>query len=263
MNEQFKNYLSIAVIAGILAFSYAAVSYVGTYAKSVEPSSFRSFSVSGEGKTVAVPDVAQFTFTVITQGGSDIAVLQRENTEKANQAIDFAKAKGVDKKDIKTQSYNLEPRYQYFSCPRPVAGSITPTPCPPPEIVGYTVRQTVSVKIRDFDKIGDIISGVVENGANSVSQLNFTVDDPTELENQARAEAIAEAKEKAEAIAVAGGFRVGRLLNIVEGGGAIPFYQTKALEAYGGGIAPAAPAPTIEPGSQEITVNVSLTYGID
>ncbi len=264
MSDKTKNYLGIAIIVVMLMFGFAALSYVSSYSnyvdsysKSIQPSSFRSFSVSGEGKVVAIPDVAQFTFSVITEGGKNIANLQKENSEKVNKAIEFVKANKVEAKDIKTQNYNLTPRYQYYSCPR-TGGS-----CPPPEIVGYTITQTVLVKVRDFNKIGDIVVGVVQNGANSVSELSFTIDDPTKVENQARAEAINKAKEKAKDVAKAGDFRVGRLLSIQEGY-IQPFYTYKEMAplGLGGGGEPSVP-PIIEPGSQEVTVSVTLTYEIE
>jgi uncharacterized protein YggE len=200
-----------------------------------------------------VPDVAHITFSVITQNG-DLAKLQQQNTERANRAIEFVKSKGVDAKDIKTQSYTIEPRYEYRPC--------TIGPCPPPAIVGYSVTQTVSVKIRDFTIIGDILAGVVERGANSVSGPFFNVDDPTELQNQARREAIEKAKKRAEAVAEAGGFRLGKLLSIEDS--YYPIYGYEALGKGGAGEAVRAsvPMPTVEPGSQEITVTVILRYGI-
>ena len=255
MNNKIKNYLGLAVIAVLLIFAYSGVSYVNTYSKSIEPSSFRSFSASAEGKIVAIPDVAQFTFKVITEGGKNIFDLQSQNTEKTNKAIEFVKSNNVEAKDIKTQSYNLEPRYQYYSCPKEGGA------CPPPDIVGYTVSQTVLIKVRDFKKIGDILSGVIQNGANEVSRLSFTIDDPTLVQNQARNEAIAKAKEKAISIAKAGGFRLGRLLSIEESQGPGPIYRYSALEAVGGGEA--IPSPVIEPGSQEVTVTVTLRYEIE
>lgn len=259
MNEKIKNALGIAISIAVLVFGYALISFVSTYSRSIEPSSFRSFSVTGEGKVTAIPDIAQFTFRVIGEGGKDLDALLKENTEKMNRAIEFVKGKGVEAKDIKTQSYNVEPRYQYYSCP-----SDRPAPCPPPEIVGYTVTQTVSVKVRDFSKVGEILSGIIQNGANSVSQLSFTIDDPTKVENEARSEAIEKAKEKARAMAQAGGFRIGRLLSISEGGFSPPpypsFYEEKALS--GGATVPSV-QPTIEPGSQEVTAKVTLTYEIE
>lgn len=258
MNDRIKNLLGLSIVITVLVFAYAVASYVRSYGRSIQPGTFRSFAVSAEGKIVAVPDVAQFTFSVITQGKIDIAKLQKENTEKVNKAIEFVKSNGVDDKDIKTQNYNLEPRYQHFSCPED-GGK-----CPPPEIVGYSIHQTVLVKIRDFTKIGPLLSGVIENGANSVSQLSFTIDDPTEVQNKARAEAIEKAKQKAKAIAKAGDFRVGRLLSIEEGGFYPPPYYGYGGESISAlSVEKALPAPRIEPGSQDITVNVTLRYEIE
>ncbi len=270
MDPKVKNYLGVAIIAVLVIFAFSAVSYVRSYARSIDPFA-RTFSVVGEGKVVAVPDIARFTFEAITQGGTNLGELQTANTQKVNGAIAFVKSKGVEDKDIKTEGYNVEPpRYQNFACAgrefsipgQPV--SVVPKPCPPPEIVGYTIRQTVSVKVRKFDAIGDILSGVVQNGANSISQLSFTIDDDrTALENQAREEAIKKAKEKAEALARAAGFRIGRLMSLSEEGGQPPFYPYAEARAFGvGGDIEVAPAPTIEPGSQEVTVRMILNYEI-
>lgn len=255
MNEQkIKSYFWVVVTVAVLVVAYAAWSYARTYSQSVEPSSFRSFAVSAEGKVVAIPDVAAFSFSVVTEGGKDIGALQKKNTELANGAIAFVKDEGVAAKDIKTQTYRLEPRYQYYACK---TGA-----CPPPEIVGYTITQSVAVKVRDFAKIGGLLSGVLENGANAVSDFQFTVDDPTAVQQEARAEAIAKAKVKAEEIADAAGFSVGRLLSIDEGGGYQPMYSMAAESLGRGGGPSAVPTPTIEPGSQEVTVNVTLRYEI-
>lgn len=263
MSQKIKDILGVAIVISILAVAYSAIVYSNYYSKSIEPSSFRSFSVSAEGKATAVPDIAQFTFSVITQGGKNLSELQAENTEKTNRVIEFIKNNSVDSKDIKTQTYNIEPRYQYFSCPSNAVSSITPRPCPPPEIVGYTITQNVLVKVRDFAKAGDILSGAVSSGANSVSQINFTIDDPTKIENEARADAIQKAKEKAKFVAKEGDFQIGRLLFIDEGG-YMPYYYgaTKEMSLGMGGDSMTVPTPTIEPGTQEIKVNIILRYEI-
>jgi len=267
MNESIKTYVGYALILTMLVFSYATVSYVSTYSKSIEPSSFRSFTVSGEGKAVAKPDVAEFTFSVISEGGADVAALQKDNEERNNRVLAFLKEQGIAKDDIRTQSYNIEPRYEGYSCPPVIyrEGTVSsPKPCPPPSIVGYTVRQTNTVKVRAnlFAKLGEIVGGVGTNGANDVSQLSFTIDDPTAVESEARAEAIQKARAKAESIGRAGGFSVGRLLNIGEGG-YYPVYRDFAVAEKAGGFdGSALPAPIIEPGSQEVRVSVTLTYEI-
>lgn len=253
MGKDMKNHFVYFKVGLLFLFVIAVFWYVSVYSRSVGIE--RSFSVSGEGKIVAVPDVAELSFGVLTEGDKNLADLQRQNTKKMNRVIDFLKEERIDQKDIKTQYYDISPRYQYFSCPPVLLGSEV-RPCPPSEIIGYSISQNVLVKVRDLNKTGDILSGVVEMGANTVSGPNFTIDDPVELENQAREEAIKEAKEKAKSIAKAGKFKLGKLVSIQEGF-ASPYYPL-SLEGRGG----VTSAPSIEPGSQEIVVNVTLIYEI-
>lgn len=256
MNNIIKNILGVALILTLLGVMGAVTQYIGVYEKSVDPASFRSFSVLGDGKAVGIPDIAQFSFTVITNGGKNIGSLQQDNTNKMNAAIAFLKSKGIDTKDIKTQSYDVQPRYQYYNCSKDTGV------CPPAEIVGYSITQTALVKIRDFAKIGDTLSGVVDKGANSVSGLSFTIDDPTAVQNDARAEAIGKAHAKAESLARAGGFALGRLISIEEGNMYQPPIYAMESAKYGMGGGVASSAPSIEPGSQEVNVSVVLKYEI-
>ncbi len=261
--DKSKSYMHIALTIALLVGAYAALSYVNTYSASVEPSSFRSFTVTAQGKVVTVPDVAEFNFSVVTEGGKDVGSLQGTNTEKMNKAIDFVKLSGVDAKDVRTSGYSINPRYQYYNCGQSITSGVV-QPCPPAEVVGYTITQNVEVKIRDFSKIGDILSGVVKSGANSVSQLQFTIDDPEKAKNDARADAIEKAKTQAEEIADAAGFSVGRLLSVDESGYSPMYYDSmRSMKVMSNGVgAEAVPAPSIEPGSQEVNVTVSLRYEI-
>jgi len=249
MNPKIKDYLGIALIIGVLMLALAAWSYT----RSFEPASYRSFTVSAEGEATAVPDIARFTFGVINEGGLDnIEGLKDENAKKANTIIDFLKDEDVDKKDIKTLSYNVTPRYSNIRC-------IT-APCLPREIVGYTISQTIQVKVRDMDEAGELLTGVVDNGANNVSGLTFEIDDITEAENEAREEAFEKAKAQAKAMAKAGGFKVGKLISVDEGfygrGSGVVFSEAMDLGRGGG------EKIQIEPGEQEIRVNVTLRYEI-
>lgn len=253
MEQKIKNYRNAILILFLIVASFAVWKFVDAYANKVDPASFRSFTVSGEGKSVVVPDIAEFSFSVVTEGGNDLAALQSENTKKMNAAIQYLKGNGIDEKDIKTQNYNVSPRYQYASC---ALGGI----CPPPQIVGYTITQGVAVKVRDFKKIGELLAGVVKNGANTVSDMRFTVDDMTTVQNAARTEAIQKAKTKAKAIAKASGFDVGKLLSIDEGMNPVAYTDSRLFGM--GGVAKESASPQIEAGSQEITVNVTLRYEI-
>jgi hypothetical protein len=255
MENKIKNYRNAVLILFLVVASFAIWKFVDAYANKIDPASYRTFAVSGEGKSIVVPDVAEFSFSVVTEGGVDIATLQTENTKKMNSAIQYLKGNGVNEKDIKTQNYNLSPRYQYSSC---ALGGV----CPPPQIVGYTITQGVLVKVRDFKKIGELLAGVVKNGANTVSDMRFTVDDMTTVQNTARTEAIQKAKDKAKAIAKAGGFDVGKLLSIDEGMSPVPYMDNRSVLGMGGVASEKAMAPQIEAGSQEVTINVTLRYEI-
>lgn len=258
-----SKYVAPVAIIAMLAISYGVVTYARAYANYNQYPS-RSFSVTGEGKAVVVPDIGEFRFSVLTEGGNDLGKLQKDNTDKVNKAIAYVKSQGVEAKDIKTAGYNVNPRYEYASCDKGI--------CPPPKIVGYTVSQDVTVKIRKFDAVGEVLAGVVQNGANSVSELTFTVDDKTKIQNEARAEAIKMAQEKARSVAEAGNFRLGKMVSLYEDMNPAPMYAygmgaggSERSQSGGGSdmAAPqAVPTPTIEPGTTEITVNVNVTYEI-
>ena len=256
MNPKIKDIVGIVLVIVLLLAGYSAFSYARSYDKSVYPP---AFSVTGEGKVVAVPDVAQFSFSIISQGDKDIDSLQTDNTTKANAVISFLKKEGIDEEDIKTSQYSINPRYN-FNQPRALSVS-----GPSDEIIGYTISQSVEVKIKDFSKIGTVLNGAVEAGANSVSSFRFTFDDPIALTNEARVEAIAEAKRKAKLIAKASGFRIGRLLSIEEGGFS-PYDNYNSKFGFGGAYDSVETvgvlAPSIEPGSEELVVSVTLRYEI-
>ncbi len=255
MTKQIKNTLGVAGIIALIAVAYAVVSYSSSFAIQSEISS-PSFRVSGEGKVVIVPNIATFSFGVTTEGGKDIAKLQNENTKKMNSIIEIVKSNGVDVKDIQTTNYSIQPKYQYYRCPpSPIKEGIIKT-CPSPTITGYTIKQNVKVKIRDFSKAGNILSAVGQKGANSVSQLSFSVDNRTKFEDEARDKAIAQAKAKAKAIAKSSGFSIGKLVSFNENKSNYyprPQYsvETKFVQQT---------PVKILPGTQDIKSSVTLQY---
>ncbi len=261
--EKVKHYVGWAVVLFLVVGAWSAFKYARAYQDSVIVSSNRSITVSADAKVVAVPDVATFSAGVITQGGKDVAALQKENSTKSNKIVDFIKSKGVAAKDIQTEQYSVEPRYQTSSCYTPTAYPGNAEICPPAEIVGYSIRQSISVKVRNFQTIGDLLGGLVTAGANEVSSISFTIDDPDMLQNQAREKAIAKALLKAKTIARASGFSLGNVVSFDEGysGYPVPYYS-KASMSVGAEARDMAVAPSIEPGSQNITANVTIRYEI-
>lgn len=251
MDAKIKNYLGVALIFALLAGTASASAFVYYYSRST-PFSSPNFYVTGEAKIITVPDIAKFTFEITNEGGMDIAITQDKNTERADRIIQFIKSQDVDSRDIKTAQYSVAPRYQYYSCP--TNGGT----CQSPLIIGYTVRQALHVKIRAIKKAGEILAGVVGKGADWISELSFSIDDPSEFQNKIRGEAIANAKKKAISFAEAGGFRLGRLLSVSENS-YFPYNDTMKYGQGGGGGGESSP-PQVEPGSQEISVQVTVQY---
>jgi len=240
-----------------LVLAFAALGYVYQYGRSIKQTyPARSFTVDGEAKMTLVPDIATFSVSVVSEG-SRVPDVQKVNTEKMNAVQAFLKDSGVDKKDLQTAQYSLNPRYEYPVCDG--TGK-----CPAPRISGYTLTQELTVKVRDTEKLGDMLSGVTDHGANAVSSVAFSVDDKEEARNIARAEAITEARKKAKDMAKSGGFSVGRLVSLYEDQGSSP----QPMYANRGGVAMDASksstemAPSIEPGTEDSTVRVILTFEI-
>ena len=205
----------------------------------------RTVSVSAEGRAVVVPDIARLMYSVVSEG-EDPAVLQTQNTEKMNRAIEFLTQYGVRERDIQTTGYNLSPRYDYDR----FTGVSS--------IYGYTLNQTVTVKVRDFEMVGPILGNLPSLGVNRIDSFSFTVDDPERHLDAARAQAFAEARKKAEAMAEANGARIGKVVTFSESGGGMP--PPYPMFARGGADLAVQEAPRIEPGSEELTISVTVTY---
>ncbi len=203
----------------------------------------QQLNVSGEGKTFVKPDIAMVSFGTNTQGLVSQDVVDKNNT-MMNAIIGAIKNVGVADNDIQTTGYNLNPTYDYTDKGR--------------VFKGYSLDQQISVKIRDFSKISAVLDAAVAQGATTVGDLQFTVDDPIKAQADARAKAIAQAKEKAESLIAGTGLHIDKLLNISEGYSSVP---QPMYNQSGGMMAEAkVAAPQIQSGQMEIDSNVTLTY---
>lgn len=249
--EQSKNWFWIilnGLMVILIVLGLFAAKALWGYGRSVYPS--RVVSVNAEGKVVVSPDVANLSFSVITED-KDPEKIQNENNAKINTALDFVKGEGVDAKDIKTSGYNLSPRYEYDEKTRRSF------------ISGYTLVQNITVKIRDLSKTGKIIGGLPSRGINEITSLSFSIEDQDKFLNDARQEAFDKARAKAEAMAKQNRVRIKRVITFSEVTGGYPGPIIYAEAGYGKGGALGAPVPPrIEPGSQEVTVQVSVVYEI-
>jgi uncharacterized protein len=218
-----------------------------------------TITVEGKGEVVAVPDIGTFSFSVEAEGET-ASVAQEQSGTKINEILSYLKEQGIEDKDVKTADYNLYPKYNYEDVPC-AFGSY----CPPREPVqdGFTVSQTVTVKVRKTDQAGALIAGVGERGATNISGLNFTVDDIEALSVEAREKAIADAKAKADILARDLGVKITRLVSFYESNVGMPMpYEAKGMEMsavasdgdFGGANMPV--------GEESTTVTVSITYEI-
>lgn len=215
-----------------------------------------TINVSGTGEVFMVPDIGQFTFAVRAEGG-DGETAQAESAESLNTIVDWLQAEGVAESDIKTTQYSLQPKYRYEERACVNQNGY----CPPGEriIDGFTANQSVEVKVRDLDTASKLISGVGERGATNISGLQFTLDDESAVREEARMQAIAEAKAKAETLANALDKELHRLVGFHEndGGQPVPYGMggDEMMREQAADSAPALPA-----GENEVKVQVNLSY---
>ena len=248
----FGVFLLVEVVSATVGLRYVGTGVAAT----------NTISVAGHGELSAVPDIATFTYSVVSTKAS-VAAAQADATAKANATTAYLTSAGVAEKDLQTSGYAINPQYSYQSalCPQVQTAGGSVSYCPPGKQVldGYEVRQTTTVKVRDTTKAGALLAGVGAKGASEVSGLSFTFDNPTGMQEQARDKAIANAKEKAEKLAGALGVSLVRVVSFNENGNT-PMYDAKS---YGMSVA-AAPtaAPVISVGQNKTTDDVTITYEI-
>jgi len=258
MNEFFRTGLGKGlliigmVFLGVQALAgFINLRYIGA---GVSPSN--TISVSGHGEVDMAPDIATVTFSVVSNK-STAQEAQADATKKQNAVDAYLKTTGVAAKDIQTSGYSVYPQYDY------VQQACSNGYCPGGKQVlrGYEARQTTTVKVRDLAKVGDILVGVGNAGATEVSGPNFTFDDPNAPQTAARSKAIADAKAKAEELARELGVSIVRVVSFSESSGGYP--RPYALDAgMGKAEATAQSAPSISPGTNKVSDDVSITYEI-
>lgn len=215
-------------------------------------------SVSGEGEVFAVPDTAEFTFSVTEEGATASAVKDAADT-KVKDVIEALKAQGVEEKDIKTVSYELHPKYEWEQ-----ERCTAVYPCPGKQVQkGFSLTQSVLVKARDLDKAGDHLGLVAGNGATNVSGLTFTIADEDNLRANARKAAIDDAKQKAEKLAADLGVSLVRIVNFNESDGYYPMpYMAREMALGMGGDAVEEAKVAVPAGENRISSTVSVSYEI-
>ncbi|EFO31858.1 26 kDa periplasmic immunogenic protein [Roseibium sp. TrichSKD4] len=202
-------------------------------------------TISGEGKISVAPDMAVITTQVVSPGDTAPEALSA-NSKAMKAVIDEIKSAGIEAKDIKTSGFSIYPRYDHSKRAQNKA----------PKIVGYDVRNGVTVNVRDLDRLGDLLSTVVESGANQIGGISFQVSDPESKMDEARKKAVENARKKAEIYAEAAGSRLGEVLQISENGSYTPAPRGLRMEA----MAMAADSVPVEAGENTLQASVTIKW---
>lgn len=238
--------------AAALLAGFAAVTPVAAQPAPTVGINGTLLSVTAEGRVNRAPDLAVFSAGVVSQGKSASEALAA-NSADMSRVISALKRAGIADRDIQTSNLSLNPIYQQQrSLPD---GTIDP---PQPKIIGYQANNSVSVRQRRLGDYGKVIDTLVTAGANQVNGPSFEMDDPDPAMDEARTGAMKKARARAELYARAAGLRVSRILSISESGGWSPpqpvMYRMKTMDAA------AAPAPPMQAGELQMTVNVTVQF---
>lgn len=210
-----------------------------------------TITVSGSGTANIIPDLAVVNFGVRTVADTTEEA-QTENTEIMNATLEALREEGIADKDLQTSNYSLRENEVRDPETREWVNQ------------GWIVQQTVEIKIRDNEKVGNVLALAAQLGITNVSGPSFQHDDVSEYEDAARMEAIADARAKAENLARALGVTLGEVTDYNEwsGGPPQPYYDFARSEALSDSVLESVPSPEIAPGEDELQMEVSVTFQI-
>ena len=203
----------------------------------------RTVSVSATGTVAAEPDIAYISTGVVTEADTAKDAIARNSAVMA-KVIDGLKGAGIAARDIQTTTLNVEPRYTQAKDGRPAT------------INGYRVVNQVRLTVRDVKRLGEVLDQAIALGANQVNGISFDVANAETLKDEARKQAMANAKRRAELYATAAG-RPARATCMTHLRGR----PGRRFAPMAGRVAMAAGVP-IEAGTRVLTVEVHVTYAL-
>ena len=241
-------WLAAGLAVGLLAASVASPLFAPRHSLAADPATTdqHTIAVTGVGKVVATPDVADLRLGV-TSTRPTVKAARAAAADSMTKVIAALKALGIADKDIQTAGLSLQPTYDYSANANP------------PRITGYTFSNGVAVTVRDLDKLGDAIDNALAAGATSLDSVAFRVDDPAKAQQQARIDAMHQARANADTLAAAAGVSITGVASISETSSQAPYpiyYGTAS-----GAAAPSKDATTpIQTGTTDVTITVSVVY---
>ena len=216
-------------------------------AQTVQPN---TVYVGAEGKFESAPDTALIQFNISVQEETSKAAYDRaaRATDRVRQIL---KSNGIDPKIAELGFYSLDPVYDWRN--------------PKRKLVGYRVSTSVSVKLKDFSKVGPLVQQFADVEGSENQSLNYTLENIDEAKQKAVQDAVQRARASAQTVAQTGGRTLGDLIYAaVDTFEPVPYVATKQMAVRNMAAAEAAPAPTAEFSAQKITVTarVSALYGL-
>ncbi|HEU4548470.1 MAG TPA: SIMPL domain-containing protein [Rhizomicrobium sp.] len=201
-----------------------------------------TISMNGHGEVRAAPDLVTVNAGVAISGPTAAAALAA-NTVRMKQVFAALEKMGVPQRNIQTSQFSVAP--QYSNAPGNEA----------PHLTGYQVTNQLTVRLEDITGLGKALDALVTAGVNQMNGINFTIQNPGPQLERARADAMADARLRAETYARAAGVTLGPVLSISEGAEAPkPMYRMMAMEAR-------APVP-VAAGEETVSADVSVVWEI-
>jgi hypothetical protein len=201
-------------------------------------------TVTGTGTVEAAPDIATLSIGVTTMGETAAAALSA-NSAQVDAVMARLTAAGIEARDMQTSNLSLNPNWTGHD------GSSTTGPT----IAGFVASNMLTVRVRQLDGLGAVLDAAVADGANTLNGLSFGLADPAPVLDEARKEAVADARARAELLATAAGVKLGRVISISDGSmpsGPMPMFRADA----------AAMAVPIASGELGLSASVTIFYEI-
>ncbi len=243
MQAKHKIITAAIVSALVLGMTICLTDNISAAAPAAEEPPQRTITVTGEGSVTLDVDTASIAIGVQSED-KEASKAVAANTSQAKQVLERLKQAGIDDKDIQTANFTVYPRQQYDAEGKPTETT-------------YVVENTVYVKVRNLEKIGEILDSVIKAGANNIHSIQFDVADKTSAFQKALENAIQDARVKAEVVAKASNVKLGPVYSVQVIGENIPtMYGRGMLQA----AAPADAKVPISGGQTEITATVTVVF---
>jgi uncharacterized protein YggE len=235
-----RNALIAALMTGAVAWATPAAAQQASITQTIAGT---RLDVSATGEATRVPDVAIITAGVVSKATTATAALQ-DSANRMSQVLAALKRAGVADRDIQTNNVSLNPEYRYVENQ-------------PPQLTGYSANNQLTVRFRDIRASGKILDALVSQGANQINGPTLTIDKPEAALDEARANAVAIGRARADAYARSLGLRVVRIVSVSEGGGYAPPPPPMPMMMARG---ERDSSTSIQPGEQKLQVNLAMTF---